>query len=129
MRRALRAGGLVGMLPDQRPSHAGVPATLLGHAVEFSPGLATLHQDTGAPVWFALLLLDGAVGSSPPRLRFHLARLTPRVEPMPTERIDGRDGASGAALVRAYADALSDAIESHPEQFFWWHRRFAPGRG
>lgn len=116
------------MLPDQRPSHAGVPATLLGHAVEFSPGLAALHQDTGAPVWFALLLLDGAVGATPPRLRFHLTRLASRVEPMPPEWTAGRDKASSAALVRAYADALSDAIESHPEQFFWWHRRFARKR-
>ena len=31
----------------------------------------------------------------------------------------------GQPLVQAYADALSSAVEAHPAQYFWWHRRFA----
>ena len=58
LRRALWAGGMVGMVADQRPSRSGVAATFLGQGVEFSPGLATLHDETGCPVWFAALLLE-----------------------------------------------------------------------
>lgn len=139
MRAALRRGGLVGMLPDQRPSRSGVAATFLRQAVDFSPGLATLHHATGAPVWFCVLLLDAdrrpdrqrpdphTAGERPgPALRLHLLRLAERRAPVPPKA----DGATPppvdcAPLVQAYADALSTAVEAQPEQYFWWHRRWA----
>ena len=54
---ALRTGGLVGLLADQRPpaAHSNVPITLFGRPCEMSPGLEALHTSTGAPVWFATL--------------------------------------------------------------------------
>ena len=127
------------MLPDQRPSRAGVAARFLREAVGFSPGLATLHHATGAPVWFCVLLLDAegrpdrqragqhAAGERPgPALRLHLLRLAERRAPAPP----AADGATPppvdcAPLVQAYADALSAAVEAQPEQYFWWHRRWA----
>ena len=142
MRAALRRGGLVGMLPDQRPSRSGVPATFLRQAVDFSPGIATLHHATGAPVWFCVLLLDAeqtdrqkpdqhTTGGERPRpaLRLHLLRLAERRPPAPP----AADGAAPppvdcAPLVQAYAAALSSAVEANPEQYFWWHKRFS-GRG
>ena len=123
MRRALRRGGLVGMLPDQRPSRAGVAASFLGREVDFSPGLAALRHATGAPVWFCVLLLE----PERPRLRLHLRRLAERAPP-PAEGADGGEArvlVDGQPLVQAYADALSSAVEAHPAQYFWWHRRFA----
>jgi len=124
MRAALRRGGLVGMLPDQRPSRPGVAATFLRQAVDFSPGLATLHHATGAPVWFCVLLLDAE--RPRPALRLHLLRLAERRPPAPP----AADGAAlppvdCAPLVQAYAHALSGAVEASPEQYFWWHRRFS----
>ena len=60
LRRALRTGGLVGLVADQRPAAgcARVPVILLGQASELSPGLAALHRSTGAPVWFAVVLVE-----------------------------------------------------------------------
>ena len=139
MRAALRRGGLVGMLPDQRPSRSGVAATFLRQAVDFSPGLATLHHATGAPVWFCVLLLDAdrqtdrqqpdqhTTAERPsPTLRLHLLRLAERRPPAAA----AADGAAPppvdcAPLVQAYADALSSAVEASPEQYFWWHKRFS----
>ena len=139
MRAALGRGGLAGMLPDQRPSRPGVAATFLRQAVDFSPGLATLHHATGAPVWFCVLLLDvdrqtdpqkpeqRTTGERPsPALRLHLLRLAERRPPAPP----AADGATPppvdcAPLVQAYADALSSAVEANPEQYFWWHKRFS----
>ena len=107
------------MLPDQRPSRAGVAARFLREALGFSPGLATLHHATGAPVWFCVLLLDAdgrpdrqksrpARGgrAAGPALRLHLLRLAERRAPAPP----AADGATPppvdcAPLVQAYADA------------------------
>ena len=120
MRAALRRGGLVGMLPDQRPSRPGVAATFLREHVDFSPGLAALHHATGAPVWFCVLLLD----AERPALRLQLLRLAER-RPAPAAAHGPEARVDCAPLVQAYADALGSAVEASPEQYFWWHRRFS----
>ncbi len=155
---ALEAGGLVGLLADQRPGagRGAVPARFLGRPCEFSPGTAALHRRTGAPVWFAALLRDDVVcdgagrvaASEPtPALRLHLRRLAAR------EEVPGVASASTAArschggglsaeaegeseaareramlsaqmLTQAYADALTDVVNSAPAAYFWFHDRW-----
>lgn len=112
LRDALREGGIVGLLADQRPAHEakggerqGIGIQLFGHACEMSPGLVALHQSTGAPVWFAtLVLLDGV-------LRLRLERLAQRAE-------------CSASLAADYADAVTAAVAATPEQYFWFHDRW-----
>ena len=125
LRGALQQGGAVGLLADQRPAdgHAAVEATFFGQPTCFSPGLAALHEATGAPIWFAvLLLIDGAAQSDPASssLRLHLERLAPRAAP------HADAGGCRPCVVQAYADALSSVVSSAPAQYFWFHDRWRP---
>ena len=117
LRRALERGGVVGLLPDQRPSRAAVTVDFLGRPTAFGAGVASLRRATGAPVWFVALVLDHDA-SGAPLLRLRIEQLAPR-----------RDGqapseADDASLTQSYADALGATIAEYPEQYFWWHRRW-----
>ena len=135
LRDALGIGGLVGLLPDQRPSANGasVSAVLLGQPSEFSPGLGLLHAYTHAPVWFAALMADPA---SPTTVRLHLQRLAARGPAACPSGSDssallvaaaddtGQVQATTTALMQTYADAVSTLVRSAPSQYLWFHRRW-----
>ena len=142
LRRAVESGGAAALLPDQRPSlysHSQLPdqrprgdqrpassnnhhaernpvvplvVELLGQRSALSPGLCALHRSTGAPVWFAALLLDASAPQGP-ALTLRLARLATRGANEPSAR-----------LGQAYASELTGAVEAFPSQYFWWHNRW-----
>ena len=144
LRSALKDGGVVGLLADQRPSdgHAALQAVLFGEHSAFSPGLSSLHHTTGAPVWLAVLLLEALDGAS--SLRLHLERLAPRSdvgplqpsanrpassrplprEPAPKARPSTIPPMDPLELTQAYADALTAIVKREPAQYFWFHRRW-----
>ena len=120
LRRALCLGGIVGIVPDQRPAdrQTSVTATLFGQPSAFSPGLTVLHRETGAPVWFAAMLVDHSSGST--RLRLHLERLAARAEAEAPLTV----GSSAVELMQRYADVLSSLVRRAPAQYLWFHRRW-----
>lgn len=115
---ALRRGELAGLVADQRPSRpacaVGVP--FLGRQTAFDVGVAALHHATGAPVWFAVLLVDAHRADGLPAFQLHL-------QPLASRRPPGGD-AEGSGLLRAYAQAVDAAVRMAPSQYFWWHRRW-----
>lgn len=108
---ALRNGGLVGLLADQRPpsAHSNVPITLFGVRCEMSPGLEALHRSTGAPVWFATLMLAEASDA-----HFCLS----------LERLAGRNEGRVETLSQSYANAVTRTVSLAPSQYFWFHDRW-----
>ena len=129
LRSALLTGGLVGLLPDQRPGNDSATVTakrMLGiESCELSAGMAKLRQDTGCAVWFAALLAVEeeeevammTAATTRPRLRLVLTRLASRQN----EAVVGAAEAEG--VVNAYAEALDAAIATAPSQYFWFHDR------
>jgi len=113
---ALRAGGIVGILGDQRPrrSRELKPRRFLGRATPFDDGVGRLHAETGAPVWFVAILIDS--GRSLVPLFVELTRDDDRAT------LDRRS--TGEAVVDRYAQAVSDAAVRWPEQYLWSHRRW-----
>ena len=99
-------------------------ATLLDRPTLFSHGAAALHAATGAPVWFAVLLLEPDQHAPEGfALRLHTARLAARRAPGSANDV-GVPPTCATALMQAYADALTDAVRRAPSQYFWWHRRW-----
>ena len=86
----------------------------------FDSGLASLHRATGAPVWFAVLLVDPHRADAVPAFQLHLEQLAARRTPT-----DERCGPDGGGVLRAYAQAVDAAVRMAPAQYFWWHRRWA----
>ncbi|MDW7711127.1 MAG: lysophospholipid acyltransferase family protein [Deferrisomatales bacterium] len=110
--RALRVGGVVAFLMDQRASsREGVRSRFFGRPVATNQGLALLALKTGAPV---VPGFGERVGAR------HVIRVGTPVPP-PT-------GGSREEQVRRYTEAFDAAIEAavlrRPEQWFWVHRRW-----
>jgi len=125
LRRALRRGEAVGIVPDQNcPTREhffeffGVPASTY---TEF----ARVISRTDARVLFVACVRKGY------RFRFRCIVRDLR-ENLPGEHLrdaaegDGAEavGRSEHLIVRRYLDALEELVRAHPEQYLWIHRRW-----
>jgi Kdo2-lipid IVA lauroyltransferase/acyltransferase len=107
--RALRSGGVVGLLADQRPRKEEADAgTFLGQHAWCHPGAAFFAQRARAVVvpGFALRVRSGLTRVYVLR-PFHVEGLSPEAA---TQRV---------------MDVLSASIAAFPGQYFWHHRRFS----
>lgn len=111
--RALSSGDGVALVADQNPIRGGIPVEFFGREANTARGPAVLALRTGAPVFLASAL------------RVHGTEVDYEVtfEEVPVRRTGDTD-ADVHWLVQAYTTRLEEAIRSHPEQYFWHHRRW-----
>lgn len=111
--RALSAGDGVAIVADQNPIRGGIPVEFFGREANTARGPAVLALRTGAPVFLGVAL------------RVEDEDVDYRVEfrEVPVERT-GETDIDVQRLVQAYTTLLEKAIRSHPEQYFWHHRRW-----
>ncbi|MCX7599840.1 MAG: lysophospholipid acyltransferase family protein [Armatimonadetes bacterium] len=113
MMRTLRAGGILGILPDQHQALGGETLTFLGRPAKTALGPAMLSLRTGAPivVLFARRLPDDTF-----EVRF--------CEPLWPPADEDRSARAAAALMQRVNDLMSEEIAAHPEQWLWLHNRW-----
>jgi Kdo2-lipid IVA lauroyltransferase/acyltransferase len=107
MLRHLRAGGMLGILPDQRIG-SGVKLNFFGHEA-----LTALSAAEMALKYDALLIPTYAI-RQPDGLDFRI------IVDAPIAR------GSAEAMTQALNDNLEALIRRYPEQWFWIHRRWKP---
>jgi len=113
MARALRGGKLVGILIDQSTLRSeGVEIDFLGHRAMATPSPAMLARRFNSPVLpaFCLRQRDGQL----------VLAVQP---PLALSRTDDRQ-ADMVVNTQAMNDAVSEAIRSHPDQWFWFHKKW-----
>lgn len=116
---ALRAGGRVGILIDQRvQEREGIRVPFLGRPALTTPVLARVALRTGAAVVPVAALPE-------PRGRYRLV-VRPPILP-PEDAAD--DEAAVASLTRRYLEAAEEDIRAYPEMWLWMHRRWDLHRG
>ncbi|SMO51635.1 KDO2-lipid IV(A) lauroyltransferase [Balnearium lithotrophicum] len=104
--KEIKKGNYVGVLLDQRPKvKEGVLTSFLGRKTYTNKGLALLSIKTGKPVIPAFCFLEGE------RYRIEV------YEPIYPEW-------SVEELTQKYTSAIERAVRRHPEQWFWFHRRW-----
>ena len=109
----LRAGGWVGMLPDQRPRRGkGVEVDFLGRPARFYAGPAALLLETGA----RLVLGWEERQKDDPRRHHVYIHVFPPFTPTGDREADVK------AIMQQVADKIGDAIRHAPGQYFWFHR-------
>lgn len=113
MLKALLAGGVVGILIDQRVRAAeGIELPFFGHPSPTSPLLARLSLRTQAPVVPIFCYPE-------PGGRYHFVA-RPAIEP--PAGVEGEEAI--AELSRRYLAATEEEIRQRPEQWMWMHRRW-----
>ena len=106
--KALRSGGVVGLLADQRPRPSeGVAASFLGQPAWCHPG----------PAFFA----DRATVPVVPAFALRISANVTKVYVLRPFQVSGLSSAAGTQRVM---DVLSALIAAFPGQYFWHHRRF-----
>jgi KDO2-lipid IV(A) lauroyltransferase len=110
--RALREGGIVGFLMDQKAlEKEAVLSRFFGRPVATNQGLAVLALKTRAPVvpTFGTRVPGGQV-----------VRFQPVLEPPDTGDLDERI----LRFTQAFDATVEAAVRACPEQWFWVHRRW-----
>ncbi|MFQ5690460.1 MAG: lysophospholipid acyltransferase family protein [Gemmatimonadota bacterium] len=106
--RRLAQGGIVALVADQHAASRGVPVSFLGRPASTFLGPARLALTCGVPLYFGALIRQGA----------GYRALVARVEP-PASATDAE-----LELTRRWVGRLEEAVREHPEQYFWFHRRW-----
>ena len=110
--RALQAGRIVGILPDQHAAVGGIVVDFLGRPAATAIGAATLALRTGCAV------VPGFIYREPDG-RFRI-----QVSPALELRRSGDRERDVRDNTQLFNDVLGAAIREHPEQWLWLHRRW-----
>jgi KDO2-lipid IV(A) lauroyltransferase len=103
----LKRGRYVGILLDQRPKvKEGVLTTFLGRQTYTNRGAAILSIKTGKPAIPAFCFTEDGK---------YVIRTYEPIYP---------EGKSVEELTQEYTGAIEKAVREHPEQWFWFHRRW-----
>jgi Kdo2-lipid IVA lauroyltransferase/acyltransferase len=112
--RVLRGGGIVAIPFDQNATGRwGVFADFFGVPASTHPGLARLHELSGAPVYPVFLVRkDGS-----PR---HEIVIRPRVETVRS----GNRGRDTVENTRRFNEAFAEMVRARPDHWIWMHKRW-----
>ena len=112
MRKALRRGGIVGLLVDQSRRREGVDVIFFGHRVTATPAAAFLGLRCKSPI-LPIFCIREASG-----------QLTIHVEQPLTSIWSGDLRADIQANTQLITDAVERMIRKYPEQWLWVHKRW-----
>jgi len=114
MMRALAAGHILGLMPDQYAVEGGVIVDFLGMPASTSPGPAVLALRTGAPIvpMFARRTEDNRI----------ICEFHPPLQLKPS----GDRRADIVAATQLINDIIGREILKRPGQWLWLHRRWRP---
>jgi len=112
--QVLRDHGIVAIPFDQNAtSRWGVFADFFSLPASTHPGLARLHELSGAPVYPVVMVRQGGT----PR---HEIVIGDRVETVKT----GDSAADTVENTRRFNAVFADIVRKHPEQWIWMHKRW-----
>jgi KDO2-lipid IV(A) lauroyltransferase len=111
---ALREGKTVALVADQDAGDRGVFVPFLGREASTFRGPARLALAQGVPLFFGAIVRSGIEYGS----------VLEKVE-LPSD-MPGAGGGSAAEmeLTRRWVSRLEAQVRQHPEQYFWFHRRW-----
>ncbi|WP_457679120.1 lysophospholipid acyltransferase family protein [Thermovibrio sp.] len=105
--KELKRGRFVGILLDQRPKvKEGVLTSFLGRKAYTNKGAALLSIKSGKPVIPAFCFIEGGK---------YKIEVGEAIYP---------EGKGVEELTQIYAKEIEKAVKKHPEQWFWFHRRW-----
>jgi KDO2-lipid IV(A) lauroyltransferase len=112
MIRSIRDGYYLGLISDQNAGRKGTNAQFFNSMVSVPRGAASFHLKTNTPILlgFCILSMD---------FTYHLSFQEMDMEGLPKNSNDAI-----VELNQRYSKLLEEAIRKHPQQYFWFHRKW-----
>ena len=107
MMKVISEGGILGLAADQDARKSGVFVNFLGRPASAFRGPAVFHLKTGAPLILAFCRMDR-------QSQYHIT----------FERLQVNNDDTVETITQKVASKLEEAVLDHPEQYFWFHRRW-----
>lgn len=107
MMKVVARGSILGLAADQDARKSGVFVDFLGRPASAFRGPAVFHLKTGAPLITAFCRMDR-------HSHYHIT----------FERILVTSDDTVETITQKIASKLEEMIREHPEQYFWFHRRW-----
>lgn len=118
--RLLAAGRSVALVADQDAHGSGLQVTFLGRPASTFRGPARLALATGAPLVFGTAVCTAG------GYRVIIEPIRPADADRPESGSEAFDRAE-RRLTEAWVAGLDRRVHQHPEQYFWFHRRWKSG--
>jgi KDO2-lipid IV(A) lauroyltransferase len=107
MYRVLKEGKMLGLVSDQDAKSRGVFISFLNQPASTPKGAARFHLKSKAPMVFVT-----CVEQFPNKYEINFQK----VLSSPNDTVKD--------ITQRYSTMLEEIIKQHPEQYFWWHRRW-----
>lgn len=111
----LRSGKILAMLPDIRAKTKSVTVRFLGAETQLPVGMALFAREAGVPILPGILTRAG--------WSRHCWRACPPVYPDPAREKE----ADWQRMTQEVMNFFDQAIREHPEQYFWFNKRWVLG--
>ena len=108
----LRKGGVLAFLADLRVSPNGIIVDFLGTKASVAPGMGMFAKQTNVPIFPAILIREGWTK--------HRLQIFEPILPDP----ELPKKADQQQLTQAVFVVIERAIRKHPEQWFWYNKRW-----
>jgi len=113
--RRLKEGKVVGILPDLRAKARAVTVKFLGVETQVAAGMGLFAHEAGVPIMVGISIRD--------RWDHHKWMVLDPVRPDPSADRD----ADIQRMTQEVMDQVADVVRKHPEQYFWFNKRWVLG--
>lgn len=110
--RRLKAGQMMAILPDVRMRTEAVKVSFLGKEANIGAGMALFARHAGVPVFPCIVMREGWTR--------HVAHIYSPIYGDP----EAEKESDVKRMTQAVMDIITAAIREHPEQWFWYNRRW-----
>ena len=106
-------GYYLGLISDQNAGRKGTEAQFFNNPVSVAKGAAAFHMKTNTPilVGFCILCRDYSY-----HLSFH---------ELDVEGLSDNSNEAIEEINKRYSKLLEEAVRKYPQQYFWFHRKWA----
>ena len=113
MIQAIRDGNYLGLISDQNAGRKGTEAQFFNSSVSVPKGAGAFHLKTNTPILLGFCILSKD-------FTYHLS-----FEELDVERLSDNSNEAILEINQRYSKLLEEAVREYPQQYFWFHRKWA----
>ena len=113
MIQTIRDGNYLGLISDQNAGRKGTEAQFFNSPVSVPKGAGAFHLKTNTPILLGFCILSKD-------FTYHLS-----FEELDVKRLSDNSNEAILEINQRYSKLLEEAVREYPQQYFWFHRKWA----